>query len=347
MGIPESQLDTWSHQGSVKQSSDTYGTVKRSLEATDTKYADKSFAVFLQGSYGNDTNIYAESDVDVIIRLDSIYFYDTSELKPEDLQTFQSGFVAGTYSYADYKSHVIAALQKSFGQDDVKPGKKAVKIKANGNRRNADVVVATEFRRYYSTASGPQFYQGICFLLRMARGLPTIRATILRTVRQSIRQQTNGSSRWCESSRTCEASSWTMASSRPEALRPITLRGSCTTCRTINSAKVMVTRSWRLSIGYCKRTVPSSSARTRDTTWSGTVSRSVGHARIAKTSSTKSLSSGTTGCSIALLVYAPSGIPTISRFDHPGLVRVGHSLLLPASAARNHPRVCIRPLRSE
>ncbi len=163
MGIPESQLDTWSHQGSVKQSSDTYGTVKRSLEATDTKYADKSFAVFLQGSYGNDTNIYAESDVDVIIRLDSIYFYDTSELKPEDLQTFQSGFVAGTYSYADYKSHVIAALQKSFGQDDVKPGKKAVKIKANGNRRNADVVVATEFRRYYSTASGPQFYQGICF----------------------------------------------------------------------------------------------------------------------------------------------------------------------------------------
>jgi hypothetical protein len=163
MGIPESQLDTWSHQGSVKQSSDTYATVKRSLEATDTKYADKSFEVFLQGSYGNDTNIYAESDVDVIIRLDSIYFYDTSELNPQDMQAFQSAFVAGTYSYSDYKSHVIAALQKSFGQDDVKPGKKAVKIKANGNRRNADVVVATEFRRYYSTASGPQMYKGICF----------------------------------------------------------------------------------------------------------------------------------------------------------------------------------------
>jgi hypothetical protein len=163
MGIPESQLDTWSHQGSVKQSSDTYATVKRSLEATDTKYAAKSFEVFLQGSYGNDTNIYAESDVDVVIRLDSIYHYDTSELTPQDLQAFQSTLVAGTYSYSDYKSDVIAALQKSFGQDDVKPGKKAVKIKANGNRRNADVVVATEFRRYYSTASGPQFYQGICF----------------------------------------------------------------------------------------------------------------------------------------------------------------------------------------
>ena len=120
MGIPESQLDTWSHQGSIKQSSDTYATVKRSLEATDTEYADKSFEVFLQGSYGNDTNIYAESDVDVIIRLDSIYHYDTSELNPRDQMAFQSTLVPGTYSYSDYKSHVIAALQKSFGQEEPK-----------------------------------------------------------------------------------------------------------------------------------------------------------------------------------------------------------------------------------
>jgi hypothetical protein len=67
MAIPESQLETWSHQGSVKQSRDTYATIKRTLEASDTKYADKDFEVFLQGSYGNDTNIYAESDVDVVI----------------------------------------------------------------------------------------------------------------------------------------------------------------------------------------------------------------------------------------------------------------------------------------
>lgn len=80
MAIPESQLDTWSHQGSITQSCATYATVKRSNEASDTKYADKSYEVFLQGSYGNDTNIYAESDVDVVIRLDSVYYYDTSAL---------------------------------------------------------------------------------------------------------------------------------------------------------------------------------------------------------------------------------------------------------------------------
>jgi hypothetical protein len=61
MAVPETQLDTWSKQGSISQSSSTYATVKRALEASDTKYAGKSYEVFLQGSYGNDTNIYGES----------------------------------------------------------------------------------------------------------------------------------------------------------------------------------------------------------------------------------------------------------------------------------------------
>lgn len=160
MAIPGSQLETWSHQGSIAQSKTTYATVKAALEAADTKYADKTFEVFLQGSYGNDTNIYAESDVDVVIRLDSIYYYDSTALTPQELAVFNAGFIAGTYPYADYKGHVVAALQKKFGAVDVKAGKRAIKIKANGNRRNADVVVASEFRRYYS---GLQVERGICF----------------------------------------------------------------------------------------------------------------------------------------------------------------------------------------
>lgn len=163
MAIPDSQLETWSHQGSITQSSTTYATVKRALEAADTNYAGKSFEVFLQGSYGNDTNIYAESDVDVVIRLDSIYHYDVTALNAQELAAFKAALIPGTYPYADYKAHVVAALQESFGAADVKPGKKAVKIRANGSRRSADVVVATEFRRYYSGLLGVQFERGICF----------------------------------------------------------------------------------------------------------------------------------------------------------------------------------------
>src|SRR2546428_6035509 len=168
MPIPESQLETWSRQGSITQSSDTYATIKRALEAADTEYAGRDFKVFLQGSYGNDTNIYAESDVDVVIRLDSVYYHDASALRPDELAVFNANFIAATYTYAEFKAQVIAALAKSFGAGAVKADKKAIKIDAAGNRRSADVVPAAQFRRYrsYSIYNTEDFEQGICFFTK-------------------------------------------------------------------------------------------------------------------------------------------------------------------------------------
>ena len=163
MAIPESQLEDWSHQGSVTQSTTTYATIRRALEAPDTSYVDRRTEIFLQGSYGNDTNIYAESDVDVVIRLDSTYQYDVSALNAQELAVFNATFIPAEYLYTEYKADVVAALQKRFGAADVKVDKKALKIKANGGRRSADVVVATEFRRYFSGLFGLQYTTGICF----------------------------------------------------------------------------------------------------------------------------------------------------------------------------------------
>jgi hypothetical protein len=169
MAIPESQLDVWSHQGAITGSSTTYATVKQALEDRTTKYAAKNFVVFLQGSYGNDTNIYAESDVDVVIRLDSTYHYDDSALTPQDLAAFNAALIPPTYPYATFKADVLAALQNSFGAVSVKPGSRAIKIAPDSNRRSADVIVATEFRRYYSPTGllagliEPQYESGICF----------------------------------------------------------------------------------------------------------------------------------------------------------------------------------------
>jgi tRNA nucleotidyltransferase (CCA-adding enzyme) len=84
MAIPESQLETWSHQGSITQSSNTYNTIKNVLEGSTTPYANKNFKVFLQGSYGNDTNIYAESDVDIVIRLDDCFHSDLKSLSEDE-----------------------------------------------------------------------------------------------------------------------------------------------------------------------------------------------------------------------------------------------------------------------
>jgi hypothetical protein len=165
MTIPESQLDTWSHQGSVTQSASTYGTIKLALESATAGYAHKSYSIFLQGSYGNDTNIYAESDVDVVMKLMSLYYYDISALTAEEQRRFHSSTGGPeTYDYFTFKNHVIEVLEKRFGSTNVKPGNKAIKIVGSGNRRDADVLACTNFRKYRSfTGASSDYEEGICF----------------------------------------------------------------------------------------------------------------------------------------------------------------------------------------
>ncbi len=164
MAIPETQLETWSHQGSITQSSSTYATIKNTLEETGTVYYDKRFKVFLQGSYGNDTNIYSESDVDVIICLYSTFYKDLESLPQDQKDAYNSVFNSATYTWSQFKNDVLNHLTSKYSTS-ISPGAKAIKISASGNRRNADVIVATEFRRYYKFLSlSDQIYdEGICF----------------------------------------------------------------------------------------------------------------------------------------------------------------------------------------
>lgn len=164
MAIPESQLDTWSKQGSVTQSRDTYATIKNALEAPGAPYAGKDFTVFLQGSYGNDTNVYSESDVDLVIRIDDVYYTDISGLSDEDKANYNTARSSANYTYVDFKRDVTAWLIAKFGSG-VKPGDKAIFIPASGSRRNADVLVAAQYRRYHRFKStyDQRYDEGICF----------------------------------------------------------------------------------------------------------------------------------------------------------------------------------------
>src|SRR5690554_5735738 len=104
MAIPEDQLDTWSKQGSVTQSKNTYASIKGVLEHSASPYYQRTFSVFLQGSYGNDTNIYADSDVDVVLRLDSTFQYEIDQLPPPAKSSFDAAFPSEPYGYANFKA---------------------------------------------------------------------------------------------------------------------------------------------------------------------------------------------------------------------------------------------------
>jgi hypothetical protein len=165
MVIPEDQLETWAKQGSVTQSSNTYKTVKIALESTRSRYSTQSYDVFLQGSYSNDTNIWSESDVDVVLQLNSTFQYDIEVLSDLEKNLFHAAFAgSASYGYDAFKGDVAEYLVFEFGRD-VTPGEKAFKIRANGSRRNADVVAALQFRRYqnFYSINNQCYVTGVCF----------------------------------------------------------------------------------------------------------------------------------------------------------------------------------------
>lgn len=164
MSIPEEQLETWSHQGSVTQSSSTYNSIKTVLEDSGTPYSGKSYSIFLQGSYGNSTNIYAESDVDIVIVLKSCFQKDLSSLSDDEKAAYKRLFNDATYTHVEFKNDVIDVLTDAY-DSDVDVGKKAITIAAHGNRRKADVIAAIPFRRYkkFRSLKDQSYEEGICF----------------------------------------------------------------------------------------------------------------------------------------------------------------------------------------
>lgn len=147
MGIPEEDLTTMASIGAQTTSKETYATVKLALEAQGTGFAAMNYNVFLQGSYGNDTNIRKESDVDVVIRLDAIFTYDLSLLPPEQKLAFERIHGPSAYTQTQFREDVLSALVARFGED-VKAGTKAVMIEARHNRRKADVLIAIQHHKY-------------------------------------------------------------------------------------------------------------------------------------------------------------------------------------------------------
>lgn len=163
-GIPESQLETWSHLGSVQQSQQTHETIRKVLNDSKAPYSGRSCKDFLQGSYANSTNIYGDSDVDVVMMLEDVFGHDLSELDEPAKTKFHTEFENAAYTYFDFKKDVAAWLGKNYGTA-VTPSNKAIFIKGEGNRRDADVLPCIRFRRYhrFDGILNQSYAEGICF----------------------------------------------------------------------------------------------------------------------------------------------------------------------------------------
>jgi len=160
MAIPEAQLATWSSQGATATAAQTYNSIKAAL-ANGAWPLEHAPDIYLQGSYRNSTNIFSESDVDVVVKFASAVLADIGALTPVEQAAQKATFVPATYTWADGRRDTLAALVAYYGAARVKAGNKAIKVETP--YRMADVVVAIEHHKYlrYFGLGAPSFESGI------------------------------------------------------------------------------------------------------------------------------------------------------------------------------------------
>jgi hypothetical protein len=163
VAILEVQLETWSQQGKTGQFTDTYKSINSNLLDTSAPYPVKNVEVFLQGSYGNDTNVWADSDVDIVLKHNGAFYYDISGMSEKEQQAFKGVFSTNAeYRYTQFKADAETWIKRLY--NGVQVGTKAVFVPGNNSRQNADALVCQQFRRYYSYEPGVHgYHEGVAF----------------------------------------------------------------------------------------------------------------------------------------------------------------------------------------
>lgn len=143
MAIPETQLETWSHQGATVGSANTHHSIRNALDLHSWP-SGMDYNAYLQGSYPNYTNIRGNSDVDLVIESSSVFYSNLNEDEKRQLNIGR-----GSYEYWDFRSEVLKALTSYYDASLVDAsGQKSIKIRASGNRLAADVVPCITYKRY-------------------------------------------------------------------------------------------------------------------------------------------------------------------------------------------------------
>lgn len=169
MAIAEAQLETWSKQGKTGQFTETYNSIRGNLLEASAPYPVKNVDVHLQGSYGNTTNVWADSDVDIVLCHTGAFHYDISKMSQAEQGAFKAAFSGNaTYGYTEFKRDAESFVTRLY--NGVLTGKKALHLPGKDNRRNADLLICQQFRRYYSYQPGKHgCHYGVAFYVNGSR----------------------------------------------------------------------------------------------------------------------------------------------------------------------------------
>lgn len=164
MPISLSRLQTWANAPSSTKPQFTHEQIRKALEQSQA-LKGKTYEIYLQGSYANSTNIKVDSDIDVVVQLNSTFQHDLSRLNDFQKSLFHLTFPSATYYWSDFRRDVIAALTSYFGTAYIKSGNKSIKLTGDTQALSADIVPCLQYRNYNSFNLGQHddFVEGMKF----------------------------------------------------------------------------------------------------------------------------------------------------------------------------------------
>lgn len=149
MAISNNQLSIWANAPTSTKPKYTHEHVREAISLSEN-LKGKDYKIYLQGSYANSTNIKVDSDIDIVIQLNSTFNHDTSKLTLDQKELFNQAHKGATYHFVDFKVDIIQALESYFDQSRIKIGNKSIKLIGDNYLSNTDIVPCLQYRNYNS-----------------------------------------------------------------------------------------------------------------------------------------------------------------------------------------------------
>ncbi len=145
--VSEERIDFWARVISDTEDDRCKNAVSMAKDAI-RKHFGNSVEIIRQGSYENETNIRADSDVDIVVIHGSHYYYDLGQTSQAGKLSFQKVFIEAPNNFMEFKFEIEKALRNEFGGNGVERKNKCLRVPGNTYRVHADVVPAYRHRLY-------------------------------------------------------------------------------------------------------------------------------------------------------------------------------------------------------
>jgi hypothetical protein len=147
----EDQLSGWTNPSSDTEKDKQDRTERMIREAIDSHKAFNgcSLKVYAKGSYANNTNVRADSDVDIAVECTDVLYWEESE---NGVHTPGEPY-EGIWTPEKLRAELVSAMKAKFSTQVDSSGTTAIQINSSSARVDADVVPCFSFRYYMKHGS--------------------------------------------------------------------------------------------------------------------------------------------------------------------------------------------------